>query len=68
VSTFLTAEWRKLIMAQYAIDPTLLAPYLPAGLELDFHEGRCFVSSSASCSCASVLRVSLSPSTPISKR
>ena len=44
MSTFLTAEWRKLIMAQYAIDPTLLAPYLPAGLELDFHEGRCFVS------------------------
>ncbi len=34
-STFLTAEWRKLIMAQYAIDPAILTPYLPAGLELD---------------------------------
>jgi uncharacterized protein YqjF (DUF2071 family) len=44
VSTFLTAEWRKLIMAQYAIDPALLTPYLPAGLELDLYEGRCYVS------------------------
>jgi uncharacterized protein YqjF (DUF2071 family) len=44
MSTFLTAEWRKLIMAQYAIDPTLLLPYLPAGLDLDLYEGRCYVS------------------------
>ena len=38
------AEWRKLIMAQYAIDPALLTPYLPAGLELDLFHGECFVS------------------------
>ena len=44
MSTFLTAEWRKLIMAQYAIDPGLLTPYLPSGLDLDFYEGRCYVS------------------------
>jgi uncharacterized protein len=44
VSTFLTAEWRKLIMVQYAIDPAILTPYLPSGLELDFYEGRCYVS------------------------
>ena len=31
-------------MAQYAVEPGILAPYLPAGLELDFYEGRCFVS------------------------
>jgi uncharacterized protein YqjF (DUF2071 family) len=37
-NTFLTAEWRKLIMAQYAIDPALLAPYLPGGLELDLYQ------------------------------
>jgi len=37
MSIFLTAEWRKLIMAQYAIDPALLTPYLPAGLELDLY-------------------------------
>jgi uncharacterized protein len=52
VSTFLTAEWRKLIMAQYAIDPALLTPYLPKGLELDLYRdnedadgpARCYVS------------------------
>jgi uncharacterized protein YqjF (DUF2071 family) len=45
VSTFLTAEWRKLIMAQYAIDPALLAPYLPGGIELDLYQDKtCFVS------------------------
>jgi uncharacterized protein YqjF (DUF2071 family) len=44
VSTFLTAEWRKLIMAQYAVDPAILAPWLPHGVELDLFEGRCYVS------------------------
>ncbi|HWG18577.1 MAG TPA: DUF2071 domain-containing protein [Acidobacteriaceae bacterium] len=43
-STFLTAEWRKLIMAQYEVEPTTLAPWLPAGLELDLFHGRCYVS------------------------
>ncbi|MBW4040059.1 MAG: DUF2071 domain-containing protein [Acidobacteria bacterium] len=37
MSTFLTAEWRKLIMAQYAIDPAILTPHLPPGLELDLY-------------------------------
>ena len=44
MSTFLTAEWRNLIMAQYAIDPTTLAPYLPRGVELDLHQNQCYVS------------------------
>ena len=43
-STFLTAEWRKLIMAQYSVDPVMLAPLLPAGTELDLFRGICFVS------------------------
>jgi uncharacterized protein len=43
-STFLTAEWRKLIMAQYVVEPATLAPWLPEGLELDLYEGRCYVS------------------------
>src|SRR5580704_1234851 len=34
--TFLTAEWRKLIMAQYPVDPAILAPSLL--------RGQCFVS------------------------
>ncbi|MGI4827508.1 MAG: YqjF family protein [Janthinobacterium lividum] len=42
--TFLTAEWRKLLMAQFEIDPAILASRLPAGLELDLYDGRCFVS------------------------
>ena len=41
---FLTAEWRDLIMANYEVDPALLAPRLPAGTQLDLHEGKCFVS------------------------
>jgi uncharacterized protein YqjF (DUF2071 family) len=42
--TFLSAEWRKLAMANYAIDPALLQSYLPQGVELDLHEGVCYVS------------------------
>ena len=41
---FLTAEWRDLIMANYEVDPALLAERVPAGTELDLHEGNCFVS------------------------
>ncbi len=41
---FLTARWQDLIMANYAIDPSLLAPLVPRGTELDFHDGKCFVS------------------------
>jgi uncharacterized protein YqjF (DUF2071 family) len=41
---FLTAKWHDLIMANYEVEPTLLAPRVPPGTELDFHEGRCFVS------------------------
>jgi uncharacterized protein YqjF (DUF2071 family) len=43
-STFLTAEWRKLAMAQYLVEPEVLETYLPAGLELDLFQGRCYVS------------------------
>jgi uncharacterized protein YqjF (DUF2071 family) len=42
--TFLTAEWRKLVMAQYAVPPELLAPYLPAGVELDLFRSLAYVS------------------------
>ena len=41
---FLTAEWRRLILLTYAIDPSLLIPHLPKGLELDMRDGRAFVS------------------------
>lgn len=41
---FLTAEWRDLIMANYEVEPSLLAEYLPAGTELDLYQGKCFIS------------------------
>ncbi|MFS4429436.1 YqjF family protein [Chryseobacterium sp. S90] len=41
---FLKAEWRKLAIINYEIDPEILLPYLPKGTELDFYKGRCYVS------------------------
>ena len=43
-SNFLTARWEKLLMANYEIDPSLLAKYIPYGTELDLWEGKCIVS------------------------
>ncbi len=42
--SFLKAEWRKLALANYAIPPTKLKPYLPMGTELDLWQGNCYVS------------------------
>ena len=42
--TFLTAEWRKLVMAQYEVNPATLAPWLPPGVDLDLYQGHCYVS------------------------
>ncbi|MEL7247766.1 MAG: DUF2071 domain-containing protein [Bacteroidota bacterium] len=42
--SFLTAEWRKLAIANYEIDPAILTPYVPKGTELDFWQDRCYVS------------------------
>jgi len=41
---FLTAEWKKLAMANYAIDPQILQPLVPRFTELDFYEGKTYVS------------------------
>lgn len=41
---FLTAEWRKLIMANYVVSPDLLQKYLPYNTELDLWKGKCYVS------------------------
>ncbi|WP_400191990.1 YqjF family protein [Hymenobacter sp. B81] len=43
-TTFLTAEWRNLLMANYAVDPAILRPYLPYGTELDDWQGTHYVS------------------------
>ncbi len=42
--SFLTAEWRKLAIANYVVDPQVLKPYIPAGTELDLWNGNCYVS------------------------
>lgn len=42
--TFLTAQWKNLIMANYSIDPKHLEKYVPKGTELDFWNGNCYVS------------------------
>ncbi len=41
---FLTAEWRKLAMANYIVDPALLQRYLPYKTELDMWNNACYVS------------------------
>ncbi|GHM99444.1 hypothetical protein WSM22_09340 [Cytophagales bacterium WSM2-2] len=43
-STFLQAEWRKLAMANYAVDMSILQPYLPAKTEIDLWKDTCYVS------------------------
>lgn len=42
--SFLKAEWRKLALANYTIDPEILQPYVPKHTELDFWKGNCYVS------------------------
>ncbi|MBK7897290.1 MAG: DUF2071 domain-containing protein [Anaerolineaceae bacterium] len=42
--SFLTAEWRYLVMLNYHIEPDLLRPFLPQGTELDSWQDQTFVS------------------------
>jgi len=41
---FLKAEWRKLTIINFEINPEILIKYLPEGIELDFYKGKCYVS------------------------
>lgn len=41
---FLTAEWRNLLIANYAIDPAILKLYLPCRTELDTFDGTHYIS------------------------
>lgn len=41
---FLKAEWRKLMMANYVIDPGILKHLLPPHTEIDLFNGKCYVS------------------------
>lgn len=42
--TFLTAHWENLIMANYAVNPEVLKPYLPQGVEIDFYKDKTYAS------------------------
>jgi uncharacterized protein len=41
---FLTAEWRNLAMLNYKVEPAILERFVPRGLELDFWNGKAYVS------------------------
>jgi hypothetical protein len=41
---FLTAEWKNLVMLNYAVDPSLLEQFVPAGTELDYFDGKTYLS------------------------
>jgi len=43
-SLFLTAAWKKLLLANYPVEPAALRPLVPAGTELDIWEGMTYVS------------------------
>jgi uncharacterized protein len=43
-SKFLVAEWRKLALANYSVDPAILLPYLPYKTELDTWNDNHYVS------------------------
>lgn len=42
--TFLSAEWRHLVLFNFAVPDDVLLPYLPSGCELDRYEDHAFVS------------------------
>ncbi len=44
MANFLKAEWRKLVMFNYAVEPALLHPYVPPHTQLDLWKGTCYVS------------------------
>jgi hypothetical protein len=39
----LRQNWKKLTFLHWEVDPKLLAPHLPDGLEIDLHEGKAYV-------------------------
>ena len=43
-SLFLTAAWKKLLLANYPVEPAALRPLVPIGTELDTWEGTTYVS------------------------
>lgn len=44
MALFLKANWEDIIMANYEIDPAILLPFIPKGVELDLFNNKCYVS------------------------
>ncbi|TDD98314.1 YqjF family protein [Flavobacterium cellulosilyticum] len=44
MALFLKANWENIIMANYEIDPKILSPFLPKGVELDLFNEKCYIS------------------------
>lgn len=44
MTDFLKARWENVVMANYAVDPEILTPYLPKNVELDYFAGKTYVS------------------------
>ena len=44
MAIFLKANWENIIMVNYEIDPEILTPLLPNGVELDLFNGKAYVS------------------------
>ncbi|WP_417799326.1 YqjF family protein [Tenacibaculum sp.] len=42
--SFLKAEWRKLVMINYEVNPDVLKEFIPKGTKLDFYENKCYIS------------------------
>ena len=36
-------RWRELLFAHWSVDPAVIAPLIPRGLQLDLFDGRCYV-------------------------
>lgn len=43
MAIFLKAIWENIVMANYALEPAILEPYLPRGVELDLYNGKAYV-------------------------
>ena len=44
MAIFLKANWENIIMVNYEIDPEILLPFLPNGVELDLFNGKAYIS------------------------
>jgi uncharacterized protein len=43
-AAFLSAKWKHLIMINYEVDPSILAPYIPTGTQIDLWKGKALIS------------------------